>query len=82
MSADTDVDLLTLIDTAPAWVTPARAARIAGIPVETIRTWAKRGQIPTMCMLTGQRLVHWPSCDTLANRDQRAISRATCYSPV
>lgn len=39
------------------WGTPEQVALYVGRPAQTIRTWAKRGKVPTACDLTTGRLV-------------------------
>lgn len=49
-----------LVDT-PAWITIAEAARATKRQVETIETWAKRGEITVACRRKDRRkIVWWP----------------------
>jgi hypothetical protein len=60
------------------WGTPAQVGAATGTPVETVRTWAKRGQVSAACLLNEKReLVVWfPEVHERAERLRVARERA------
>ena len=61
--------------TAPVWIEPVDLAARLHVPVNTIRSWARRGRITSACCLqTGRLLVDLNSVNDrlTARRDQAA----------
>jgi hypothetical protein len=48
------------------WVPPAVAARKFGCPDQTVRTWMRRGQAASLCLMNGTLLVCWHDVRKLA----------------
>lgn len=60
------------------WGTAAQVAAAVGTPVETVRTWAKRGVVATACLVESQQLLVWyPDADDRARRNRRGEDRRT-----
>lgn len=56
------------------WVPLTEAARLVRRSVETVETWAKRGQVESACRCSdGRKLVRWPDVQA---RDREARERA------
>lgn len=60
------------------WVPLTTAASLSGRSVETVETWAKRGQVTTSCRVEdGRKLVWWPDLqDRLEVLEQARVLRA------
>lgn len=59
------------------WGTFAQVSAAVGVPVETVRTWAKRGVVATCCLVESQQqLVWYPDADERAKRNRRGERRA------
>lgn len=59
------------------WGTFAQVSAAVGVPVETVRTWAKRGVVTTCCLVESQQqLVFYPDADARAVRNRRGERRA------
>lgn len=54
------------------WASPEEIAAVCGVSRHTVRTWARRGQIPAACDVKTRRLlVWWPAADRRAERLRR-----------
>lgn len=65
------VDPTRWLETAP-WVTPGMAAKAFNRPERTIREWARRGDVRSMCTIHPRLLlVWWPDVMDMNDQAQR-----------